>query len=99
MAQMLSAGDWTRCPANRKFPATICLPLAKLPMVRGSGLDVKPVAGFARAARRACQRLSHRVLRLVMGKSLANVALPYLRCRPLPGSGRTLQVGRARVMP
>jgi hypothetical protein len=39
-----------------KLPADNCRPLAKLPIVRGSGDDTKAVAGCAHAALRAAMR-------------------------------------------
>ena len=52
-AQIVSPLASTNPPGNRKFPAMSCRPRAKWPKSRGSGAVVKPVAGDARAHRRA----------------------------------------------
>jgi hypothetical protein len=59
------------------LPPVIWRPRAKEPIVRGSGVVEKAVAGREKEATRACKRFIKRVLRAVHVMSLDNVvALP-----------------------
>ena len=61
----------------------ICRPRANVPIVRGSGVDVKAVAGRDKEAPRACMRFNQRVFRAdQLSSSDTGVALPL---RPLIG--------------